>query len=241
MPRAPKARTLKIFLVGEGPNDIGGLFSPPPYATDEPGFLQPLLLRLAGRGLRFSGQRVAALPKKPIGRAGDAFARKGLIAASIAADDAADALVIVHDVDRGPGRSGQRAALERMRRMQSAFWQGVEEANTTLRAIVGTPLHTIEAWALGDLKAVQAVARTQTAIALPKPPEMLWGDPHAPDSNHPKRVLHRQFRNAPGTAEYAGIAKRADLDVMADNCPESFGPFADSVRTELLRPDNSAS
>jgi Domain of unknown function (DUF4276) len=222
-----------VFLVGEGKHDIGGLARGPEYQTDDPGFLQPILRQLAADALEFRGQTLSALPRERMSRPSDILTRRGFLAARLARHEEAAALVIVTDVDSEQGRSGQAAAERRMARLQQRLAAGISRAELDVPALVGTPLRTIEAWVLGDPAAVRRVARRKTRVALPKPPEQMWGAPRDPGSLHPKQVLRRQFDRTPGQAEYAAVGLAADVEQIERSCPVSFAPFAKAVRDNL--------
>lgn len=231
--RVVRQRRRTVFLVGEGKGDIGGLALDPAFRDETPGYVQAVVERLAGVPLRFKGQKLTALPRERLKRPRDIHVHRARMAARLAEYEEADALVIVTDVDSEPGRSGQRAAEKRMDRLRRSLHQGVEAAATDVPAVVGTPLRTIEAWALGDPAAVQVVARRHRPVVLPKPPEQLWGDRRDRRSNHPKWVLHRQFSNPPDHVDYAEIGSKADLASVERNCPMSFAPFAAAIREVL--------
>lgn len=233
MARRTRNRRKTVFLVGEGKHDIGGLARGPAYQTDEPGFLQPILRQLSADTLEFRGQTLSALPRDRMSRPGDILTRRGFLAARLARHEKAAALVIVTDVDSEQGTPGQAAAERRMARLRQRLVAGIERAELDLPAVVGTPLRTIEAWVLGDPEAVRRVARRKTRVALPKPPEELWGAPREPRSLHPKQVLRRQFDRTPGQAEYAAVGLAADVQQIERSCPLSFAPFAAAVRDNL--------
>jgi hypothetical protein len=159
--------------------------------------------------------------------------RRAYLAARIAQSEDADVVIFLHDVDTATGKSGQAAAERHMDRMRAAVENGFAQAGTGLRCVAGTPLRTVEAWALGDMRAVARASGRKQPASLPKPPEELWGPARDPSSNHPKHVLHRQFEHQPGHEDYATIAEHADLDVLSRNCPKSFAPFADGLRDAL--------
>ena len=65
---------------------------------------------------------------------------------------------------------------------------------------------------------------------VPPWPERLWGDKHDPSSNFPKHVLKRCLGHDYTSEELGLIGERADLDTMAERCPESFAPFLERAR-----------
>jgi hypothetical protein len=87
------------------------------------------------------------------------------------------------------------------------------------------PKETIESWLLADENAYPGIPKNP---ALPGKPEERWGEPHNPDSNHPKCYFYRvlkQFRLGHKSDTYAQIAEASDIEVVKKRCPVSFGQF----------------
>src|SRR3954462_14760265 len=180
-----------VFLVGEGSTDIGGLAADPSYASHDPGFLQPVVERLLDREVKFSGRKVSVLGKRRVQGLREALARKGYIAAVLAAEVGADLLVFVTDRDGGKRvRSPQQRERE-MTRKNNAVSEGATASGASVNCVAGVACHTIEAWAMGDTTAVEAVGGKPVELPAGKDPEDLWGKPRDPGSNHPKSVLAR--------------------------------------------------
>lgn len=60
----------RVFLVGEGPSDIGDLANPPSYRDEDDrreGYLQPIVRKLVGpiEVMFFDGRRLVALTPPP--------------------------------------------------------------------------------------------------------------------------------------------------------------------------------
>jgi hypothetical protein len=92
--------------------------------------------------------------------------------------------------------------------------------------VKATPLRMLEAWALGDAAAVEAVGKRGDAAAVPARPEETWGDEKKPTSGHPKCVLRRALGRDPSPQDFADLAEASDVDVLRATCPASFAPFA---------------
>jgi hypothetical protein len=84
----------------------------------------------------------------------------------------------------------------------------------------------IEAWALGDREALAQLLEVDVSELDYGNPEELWGNEHAPNSNHPKAVWRRL---TDGMIAHAEVAAASDPEVLRDTCPESFAAFADDV------------
>jgi hypothetical protein len=105
----------------------------------------------------------------------------------------------------------------------------VDGAEHVLR-VKATPLRMIEAWALGDAAAVQAVAgKDGDPAAIPRHPEETWGDERDRASGHPKCVLRCALGREPTPEDFAEVARVADIHVLRASCPASFAPFADEA------------
>jgi hypothetical protein len=222
--------TFSVFLVGEGFHDIGGLAAAPPFRSNDPGFLQPVVEQLLDREVRFSGQKVSVLGKKRVAGLKDVLARKGHIAAVLARDAGAELLVFVTDLDGGQRVRTSRQREREIARKTQAVTDGATASGMQIVCVAGVACHTIEAWAMGDLAAVEAVAGKPVELPAGKDPEDLWGKPRDPASNHPKSVLACLLDRPAGRDDLSEIARQADLDTLASICKRSFGPFAAALR-----------
>ncbi len=236
-----------VFLVGEGPSDIGDLAVAREHRSTKPadGFMQPVLRKLAdGRAtLAFRGQTLKSFPAKGLTEPRDALGRKARQALALAALEGATALVLVTDVDKSQGeRASAVEAQRRMRAVRGAIESGFATARdlddelAELPTVVATPLRMIEAWALSDAAAIAEATGQQTPPSLPSgSPEGYWGDEQDPSSNHPKCVLTRACGTRPGRRTYGDIARETPINVLKRRCPTSFAPFAAEVRAALDR------
>jgi len=235
----------RVFLVGEGPDDIGDLAEHPAYRKGREGFLQPILRGLvAGRvELGFDGAKITHLPARPIRNPGKGHARKAAQALALAHVENADALVFVKDVDRTAGSAA--SAIERRKRIDETRRQivaGFEAARSRapvgkdIAAIAATPCRMIEAWALADWDAVCAAAGAEHPDeAKPPKPEDLWGNEDDPASDHPKRVLERALGRRATRDDFAEIAGGTRVNEISARCPDSFRTFAREVEHALRR------
>src|SRR5204863_6681594 len=89
-----------IFLVGEGPHDIGGLARGPMSTSDEPGFIQPIVSKVLHGPLVFKGRKLSVFGRKRVKGLKAAISHKAHLAAMLARDFDADVLVFVTDVDK---------------------------------------------------------------------------------------------------------------------------------------------
>ncbi|MEV4422367.1 DUF4276 family protein [Patulibacter sp. NPDC049589] len=175
----------------------------------------------------------------PLGGLADpehAVGRRVRQAATLAALDGCDVLVVHVDVDAAePGDDPAVAWRSVASLVQDGFTSAVVQADITVEEIVAcVPCRTIEAWLLADNDAVRAAAAdgAVTPERSVTDPEGLWGD-NRPGTEHPKHVLRRALRPSrprAATRDYARLASTADLEVVAARCPASFPPFRDSLR-----------
>jgi hypothetical protein len=224
----------RVFLVGEGTTDIGDLAYDGSYRSASEGFLQPLIRAMTDDEIEFEGGTLVRLARERVKGVSDALAKKGAAAASLAEYYRADAIVFVTDVDVTPGKGATNLEADtRMARLRRNINDGITASGVDIPRAIGTPCRTIEAWALGDLAAVQEAANLDTRPRLPKKPEELWGKPANPSSNHPKCVFNRVFGRKVGPADYANTAEAISVTELEIRCPRSFAPFALEVRTAL--------
>ena len=225
-----------VFLVGEGPTDIGALSREPAFQNDEPGFLQPIVRRILRGEPEFIGRKLSVFGKRHVKGLKEALSKKAYLAAMLAVQQNADVLVFVTDVDKGTGSNTRRQAAIMMEKLHAAIGEGIARAaadGSALPAAVGTPCRTIEAWVLGDPAAIRKVCGLHKGMTISRPPEEMWGAPHEPASGHPKSVLTRLIGSAPDFGTVAEIGERAHIATLRQNCPASFAPFAaelESVR-----------
>lgn len=178
-----------VFLVGEGPDDIGDLAKEPLYRMGNPGFLQPIIEAVVGPGVSFDGQKISLLGKKRVQGLRRALEEKAWRASLFASNADADCLVLVTDLDKEGKRGKSKRESEReIAAKREQIIQGFQASGGSFPCIPGIPCRTVEAWAMGDANATAAVCGFSGRIELPdgKGPEELWGAPRDPQSNHPK-------------------------------------------------------
>jgi hypothetical protein len=230
---------LKVFLVAEGPSELGHLDQPAPERRGRrairraKGYLPPMLRKLFDRPLEIQAQRVTSLgrfERKPRLKGHADRAAKALSLASVFE---CRVLVFVKDVDRQPGKKkSDDERRKKLRAMHEEIEEGfaaVVEADEVLR-VKATPCRMIEAWALGDTAAVAENAGGDAArVDVPSRPETLWGAEQDPASDHPKCVLRRVLGREASAEVFEALAEAADAATLRRCCPESFAPFADEV------------
>ncbi len=149
--------TCRVFLVGEGPTDIGDLADFPGYREGDEGFLQPILRQMvAGRAdlSFFDGRKLTALKRLTRREPPHHLqTRKAAQALALASVLGADALVFSCDVDKAHGAA---KAVERRRRL-SELRKSIEAGFAHVRATdpeaarvvtaAAVPARMIEAWA----------------------------------------------------------------------------------------------
>lgn len=218
---------MRIYLVGEGRQDIGDLAVAPIHRGREPGFMQPIIERVVGSKVVFEGQKISLLGKKPVRSPREALAKKAWTAAQLACYAEADLLVFVADLDKGNGIGRKAATVDIAKRSKAITAASEEGSNGEMACVPGIACRTIEAWALGDLTAVASLLSSSMSAELPsgKGPEDLWGKPRDPVSDHPKMVLRRIIGRPATQADLSTISERAEIASIRTACPLSFEPF----------------
>lgn len=227
----------KVLLVAEGPSEIGDLDQPPPLDRKgrlmrAQGYVPPMLRKLLDRPLDIHAQRVTSLGRFEQRRRLKGHADRAAKALSLASEFAR-ILVFVKDVDRQPGKTKseveRRKKLRAMQEEIEAGFAAVADAEHVLR-VKATPCRMLEAWALGDRKALAKVAETRvTGAEVPSKPESLWGLEDDPASSHPKCVLRRVLGKRAYADVFGQLAEAANVDTLRESCPESFAPFAEEA------------
>lgn len=233
-----KKAAYTVFIAAEGPSELGELAGAPQWRSPgrpREGYFQPTLRKLLGEDVAFEGQKITLLgrfdAKQKLKGHADRAAKALRLASTLV--EGCRVLVFAHDVDKASGE--KRNATERARRVKAlheeieAGFAAVGGADHVLR-VKATPLRMIEAWALGDAAAVQAVAgKDGEPAAIPRHPEETWGDERDRASGHPKCVLRRALGRDPTPEDFAEVARGADIHVLRASCPASFAPFADEA------------
>jgi hypothetical protein len=140
-----KARKTKVFLCGEGPNELGSRFGHRAYQSDErPGVLHALLARVQPTRWEVGGAREwKRIRKFRTGGAPHEDTHNVLGAALDAKEAGCDVLAFSRDRDRDPDRHG--AIEEGIRRIPLAF-------SSPPAVIGGVAVPTLEGWILALLK-----------------------------------------------------------------------------------------
>lgn len=234
--------TCRVFLVGEGPTDIGDLVELPGYRDGREGFLQPILRQMVAGRVEldfFDGRKLTELKRR--GRREPPHhlqTRKAAQALALASVLGADALVFACDADKAHGAARAVERRRRLRELRESIEAGFAHARATdpeatrVLTAAAVPARMIEAWALGDREALAELLGSSGATLDYRPPEELWGDEDDRDSNHPKCVWRRTTGKR---ITHAEIGERARPKVLERTCPESFAPFARDVESALKR------
>jgi hypothetical protein len=224
---------IRVLVVAEGRSEIGdlGALGGPATRRAKPrtaGFIPPILRRVLGVDVIVEAQKITNL-----GRYGDAkvpgHGARAAKALAVAMQSDYDLLVFVKDVDRTGAT--KKSDLERRRKVeavQAEIQTGFDTVNGAehVERVKATPCRMIEAWALGDPKAVADVADRKSARgSCPAQPELLWGDEKNPDSDHPKCLLRRVLGRDADAEALEDIAESVSLETLKKSCPESFAPF----------------
>jgi hypothetical protein len=138
-----EARRAKVFLCGEGPNELGSRFGHPAYHSDKrPGVLHALLARVQPTGWEVGGAREWKRIRKfksPGGKASHEDTHNVLGAALDAKEAGCDVLAFSRDGDRDPAR-------------HDAIEEGIRKVPETVPSapavIGGVAVPTLEGWIL---------------------------------------------------------------------------------------------
>jgi hypothetical protein len=134
--------TLRVFLAGEGRNELGSRFGSAPYQSDDqPGVLHALLTKVEPSGWEVGGARVwKSIRKLRVGGGGHADTHNVIGAALDAKEAKCQAFAFSRDRDNDHGR--QAAVEEGIRRVEA-------EGGLTVVGAVAVP--TLEGWLLALL------------------------------------------------------------------------------------------
>lgn len=231
--------TCRVFLVGEGPTDIGDLVELPGYRDGREGFLQPILRQMVAGRVEldfFDGRKLIRLERTRREPPHHLQTRKAAQALALASVLGADALVFSCDVDKAHGAARTVERRRRLREIRDSIEAGFAHARATdpeaahVVTAAAVPARMIEAWALADREALAELLDVDPATLDYRPPEELWGDEE--DGSHPKCVWRRITDDR---ITHAEIGERARPRVLERACPESFSPFARDVASALER------
>jgi len=238
---------LKVFVVAEGPSEIGTLDALTGggrrgSGRRAEGFIPPLLRKLLARPLAIEAQRVMNLGRWELRPSVTGHGNRAAKALALAASDGCALLVFVKDVDREPGT--KKSAHERKKKLAKmhaeieAGFAAVRDAND-VHCVTATPCRMIEAWALGDPAALRAASGSKRGKeSVPPRPEDLWGRESDPASGHPKCVLERLLGETATAEIFEALAEACSPATLRRTCPESFATFErdlDAVARRLPR------
>ncbi|MFT3769200.1 MAG: hypothetical protein QM820_27490 [Minicystis sp.] len=138
------ARSVKVFLGGEGPNELGSRFGHRAYQSDErPGVLHTLLARVQPTGWKVGGARDwKSIRKFRAGRADHEDTHNVLGLALDAREAGCEVLAFSRDLDKDAAR--ENAIREGIRRAAEAWGSAPE-------IIGGVAKPTVEGWILALL------------------------------------------------------------------------------------------
>lgn len=118
---------------------------------------------------------------------------------------------------------------------------GLGEEGEENRFIPMIPLKMIENWLLSDTAAYEkCFGRIPTNPALPRKPELIWGDKDSPESDYPKNYLSRVLADvSEGKKEsnrevFCELAEGTDIQIMRKSCPLSFDRFYKDIQNLYL-------
>lgn len=139
------------------------------------------------------------------------------------------------DADRESG--AENTEVQARKRFEKVYKEVEDGLNVEgINAIPMIALRMIEAWIMGDKKAIEEALDIIIPDKLyPTNPELLWGDVHDPKSNYPKNYLTRmiascdkRYKNySTSMDDFCNIAEATDIDTLRDTCRISFGKFCD--------------
>ena len=204
-----------IFLVGEGPHELG----PPPYGPAVMRELPPLarlVHRLLGEpdNIWFRCATGKEIPNVHRGKMASRHGKKVYSAAWYAHRRKWTAVVVVID------REGRRNA-DRL----SAMKEGRDELAPPFPCALGMAVEAFDAWMIADLDAIEAAGGDRGQA--PGRSESL---------SCPKDAADVVFATAGGSGlgpRYAIVAKHVDLSLLEKACPKGFKPFAEEVRGRI--------
>lgn len=216
-----------IALASEGPTDIGELHNPgADWVQQQDGFLQNLIGRcLTDHDVQFFDGLSLYFDFDPGDSVGGPLQVKATRASVLAAYHRCHAVVYIVDSDNDDDPRSHRLDPI-VRGLNSGL--GIVDGPQPV-PIVALAVKTIEAWVMGDHDAVSSAAGDRFVGPIPTHPEMLWGTPSDPASNHPKQVLRRIFGGHINRADYAAVGANAKPDSVSARCPTGFEPFRDQL------------
>lgn len=218
---------MKVFIVGEGPHDIGATEWCPKgkRMVETEGWLQPLLRNLLGSEVTFVPKKhkdIILLPgmkHKPWPPGHGAKAKMAKILAK-----GCQFVVFMTDADT--------TDLAVWKSKCDDIQTGFDAIEDGVQAVACVPMSASESWLLSDREA-WASNFGKGSEGCPPKPEMLWGERDDPQGNHPK-MFFRRFclnYNASDTRETRfQVATSIQLDELRARCSISFVAFEKNLQ-----------
>jgi hypothetical protein len=216
---------MKIFVVGEGPHDIGDedWASRVGHAIQTDGWIQPILRKLLSGNLQFTKKRlkdIVLLPGHkhrpwPPGHGAKAKMAKYLAGGC-------DVLVFMTDADT--------ADIGEWRDKHQEIRAGLDAVENGVHAVACVPMSTSESWLLCDNAAWSKISGT--GQHCPSRPEHLWGKRDDPEGNHPKMYFKRvcfALSISDSRETRVLVAGCLDVDALRSKCPISFVAFENEL------------
>lgn len=209
------ARVLSIFLVGEGPDDIGELASSFDSCPEQPsGYFPSLIAQLVGPtvDVLWSGKKVSNFGQERVADVSSALARKAHLAAKLASVNGAEIAVFIHDADNDFADRNEllRGVLDQYSTTNDPKW------------VLAVPKQEMEAWVLGDVAAMQAIG-AQISKSVTRPERI----------RQAKERLIGIVGSKPTRHDYAVAGAAAQPQELVRTCPTSFEPFYTSFNAAL--------
>jgi hypothetical protein len=194
---------MRVLVVSEGEHEQGGA-------------LENLLRNLGGTEAQFVFDCVQRDDIHAHHGKGSGYIKRALRWLKETQRRGMDALILLVDQDRVEYRRS-----EQVREAQEYCHPQVPAFN--LPRAMGVAIKTFDAWMLADEKALAVVLGCP--VARQRHPETI---------GRPKEVCARLLEGGTNRMRqrqmYAEVARRLDINVVAERCPKGFKPFAENVR-----------
>jgi hypothetical protein len=222
---------VKVLFVGEGQHDIGkATFSPnqPRPAGGVMPVLAGKLAQISENSLAISFREIPLFDRE---RRGSGLAKKVEAAILLSQRFECAGTICVSD------RDGKEGRLEQLAQGKVA---GQSLLNQPHPVACGLAVESIEAWTLGDPRAIADVlglepAEVEAKCRTGKHLEELKETSGKPD-HRPKSLLQTlaQLKHRDDGEEFRReVAQRADIGRLESACPKGFAPFAAEIRREF--------
>ena len=159
--------------------------------------------------------------------------KKAFFVADMAREKGCDVTAMYVDADKaqGPAPKSEHECRKRYNEVCGDVKVGLQKGGAK-KYLAIVPMKMIECWIMGDPEAFPAAFGKAVDKALPKAPELIWGDEHDPASDYPKNRLQKVMTQC-GTEccreTYTEIAEHSKLEVLSTRCPISFADFNDQL------------